>query len=264
MKADSDWFLLLLLSLLRNSARGERWQVSRNYYLPCFVELLNIFFLFLSSSSKSFLVFTLISPSVLRSITKFVHVWLEVQVSVYTIGESINVRRCHFHVCVCMCVRSVTFALRDFRIRRRVFLLFFIPSFACSLAPPLAFSPLFSILFWKRRKKGKKNRARNAERSFFPSSTPLYPSPSRGSTPWLKCYNPPRALPLDEKKSVSIETGCRSPFVPFYFFFFFNFFSSLQTTFFFFAFVVHWASCSAKSFLFISKAGSLLLLIFLC
>lgn len=70
-------------------------------------------------------------------------------------------------MCVCVCVRSVTFALRDFRIRRRVFLLFFIPSFACSLAPPLAFSPLFSILFWKRRKKGKKNRARNAERSFF-------------------------------------------------------------------------------------------------
>jgi hypothetical protein len=39
---------------------------------------------------------------------------------------------------------------------------------------------------------------------------------------------------------------------------------SFTNYFFFFAFVVHWASCSAKSFLFISKAGSLLLLIFLC
>jgi hypothetical protein len=86
----------------------------------------------------------------------------------------------------------------------------------------------------KEKKEGEKKSSKKCGKVlFFPSSTPLYPSPSRGSSPWLKCYNPPRALPLDEKKkSVSIETGCRSPFVPFYFFFF-NFFSPLQTTFFF-------------------------------
>lgn len=36
-----------LLSLLRNSARGERWQVSRNHYLPC----VSWNFFFLTSSS---------------------------------------------------------------------------------------------------------------------------------------------------------------------------------------------------------------------
>lgn len=166
-------------------------------------------------------------------------------------------------MCVCVCVRSVTFALRDFRIRRRVFLLFFIPSFACSLAPPLAFSPLFSILFWKRRKKGKKNRARNAERSFFSFFHPTLSISVSRLKSLIEVLQPASRPATRRKKKVyrskpvvglllyhSISSSSTS--------------SLLYKLLFFFAFVVHWASCSAKSFLFISKAGSLLLLIFLC
>lgn len=158
--------------------------MSRNNYLPCFVELLNIFFLFLFFFFKIFIGFHF-NISICFT--------FHYQICSRLVGGSSQ--RLHYRgiykrqalsfscVCVCMC------AVGNFRATGfphqtpSVSSLFY--SFLCLLTCSSVgfFAPFFHPLLKEKKEGEKKSSKKCGKVLFFPSSTPLYPSPSRGSSP---------------------------------------------------------------------------------